>query len=82
MSENFCWICGFPLDTHQIAAEFTGNVCDYVERLHGNVCFTMCDECWKEFQRKSSGGIALARVKAMMVMQQDSEDRERGNSYC
>jgi hypothetical protein len=82
MADHFCWICGFPLETHQIAAEFDGRICDYVLRVHGTVSFIMCDECWKEFQRKASGGVELARVRAELVLRQDNEDMRGGVSYC
>ena len=44
-ADNFCVVCGEPLETWQLAAIVDGNLTDFENRTTGTITLTICSEC-------------------------------------
>lgn len=45
---QFCYICGQPIMQWQVAAMIHGDYADFMNKTIGNICITICSECWQD----------------------------------
>lgn len=76
--DDFCGICGFALQKHQVGAILKGGGYDFNLRCEFVLEITLCSECWSKIQQVHVGGISEAMARMVDLKLDDlGQARER-----
>ncbi len=79
-----CGLCGFPLTTVQIAADFSGHLVNYIDHVTVPCSFCFCHGCISKLVENTNGGVDEAYrklyVHAVLTRQRLKEMEDESTS--
>ena len=71
-----CGLCGFPLTKHQICADFSGHIVNYIEHVTVPCSFCLCSDCLHRLVEFTNGGPdeAYRRVYVSAILTRQAEE--------